>query len=175
MKAADKDYEMQRFVNGETQIMVATTVIEVGVNVPNASVMVIESAERFGLSQLHQLRGRVGRGAEQSYCILMTGHQLSNDSRTRLETMVRTNDGFEIAEVDLKLRGPGDLMGTQQSGVLNLRIADVVKDKAILERARYEAKAILKQDPTLSLPEHQTILRTYRQIGKFKNIWNYIS
>jgi ATP-dependent DNA helicase RecG len=175
MKAADKDFEMQRFVKGETQIMVATTVIEVGVNVPNASVMIIESAERFGLSQLHQLRGRVGRGAEQSYCILMTGHKLSNDSKTRLETMVSTNDGFAIAEVDLKLRGPGDLMGTQQSGVLNLRIADVVKDKTILERARYEAKNILKADPTLALPQHRSILYTYRQMGKFKNIWNYIS
>jgi ATP-dependent DNA helicase RecG len=175
MKAADKDYEMQRFAQGQTQIMVATTVIEVGVNVPNASVMVIESAERFGLSQLHQLRGRVGRGADQSYCILMTGHKLSKDSKTRLETMVKTNDGFEIAEVDLKLRGPGDLMGTQQSGLLNLRIADVVKDKTILERARYEAKSILKKDPTLALPQHKSILFTYRQMGKFKNIWNYIS
>ena len=132
MKAADKDAEMKRFSEGKTNIMVATTVIEVGVNIPNASVMIIESAERFGLSQLHQLRGRVGRGAEQSYCILMTSHQLSADSRTRMETMVRTNDGFEIAEVDLKLRGPGDLMGTQQSGVLNLRIADIVRDKDIL-------------------------------------------
>ncbi|WP_115463051.1 ATP-dependent DNA helicase RecG [Winogradskyella aurantiaca] len=175
MKAVDKEYEMQRFVKGETQIMVATTVIEVGVNVPNASVMIIESSERFGLSQLHQLRGRVGRGAEQSYCILMTSHKLSNDSKTRLETMVKTNDGFEIAEVDLKLRGPGDIMGTQQSGVLNLRIADVVKDKTILERARYEAKRILKDDPTLALPQHANILNTYRQMGKFKNIWNYIS
>ena len=175
MKAADKDYEMQRFVSGQTQIMVATTVIEVGVNVPNASVMVIESAERFGLSQLHQLRGRVGRGADQSYCILMTGQKLSNDSKTRLETMVKSNDGFEIAEVDLKLRGPGDIMGTQQSGILNLRIADVVKDKAILESARYEAKALLKEDPTLALPQNKNILNTYRQMGKFKNIWNYIS
>jgi len=175
MKPADKDYEMQRFAKGETQIMVATTVIEVGVNVPNASVMIIESAERFGLSQLHQLRGRVGRGAEQSYCILMTSYKLSNDSKTRLETMVRTNDGFEIAEVDLNLRGPGDMMGTQQSGVLNLRIADVVKDKAILEQARYYAKKVLKHDPSLGLPEHKTILNTYRQMGKYKNIWNYIS
>ena len=175
MKATDKDYEMQRFVEGKTQIMVATTVIEVGVNVPNASVMVIESAERFGLSQLHQLRGRVGRGAEQSYCILMTSHKLSNDSKIRLETMVRTNDGFEIAEVDLKLRGPGDIMGTQQSGVLNLRIADLVKDKAILEQARYYAKSILKLDPHLNLPENQMILSTYRQMSKYRNIWNYIS
>jgi len=175
MKASDKDYEMQRFSKGETNIMVATTVIEVGVNVPNASVMVIESAERFGLSQLHQLRGRVGRGAEQSYCILMTSHKLSNDSKTRLETMVRSNDGFEIAEVDLKLRGPGDIMGTQQSGVLNLRIADIVKDKAILDQARYFAKTILKIDPSLSLPENKFILQTYRQMAKYKNIWNYIS
>ena len=175
MKAADKDYEMQRFLKGETQIMVATTVIEVGVNVPNASVMVIESAERFGLSQLHQLRGRVGRGAEQSYCILMTSHKLSNDSKTRLETMVKTNDGFDIAEVDLKLRGPGDIMGTQQSGVLNLKIADIIKDKDILQQARYYAKRILSNDPSLSLPENKTILNTYRQLSKYKNIWNYIS
>lgn len=175
MKATDKDYEMQRFVRGETQIMVATTVIEVGVNVPNASVMIIESAERFGLSQLHQLRGRVGRGAEQSYCILMTSHKLSNDSRTRLETMVRTNDGFEIAEVDLKLRGPGDIMGTQQSGVLNLKIADIVKDKDILQQARYYAKKVLKSDPNLTSPEHKVLLHTYKQLSKYKNMWNYIS
>ncbi|ULC58388.1 ATP-dependent DNA helicase RecG [Flaviramulus sp. BrNp1-15] len=175
MKPADKEYEMQRFVKGETQIMVATTVIEVGVNVPNASVMIIESAERFGLSQLHQLRGRVGRGAEQSYCILMTGHKLSNDSKTRLETMVRTNDGFEIAEVDLRLRGPGDIMGTQQSGVLNLKIADIIKDNNILEHARYHAKHILKIDPTLSLPDNKVILNTYKRLSKYKNIWNYIS
>ncbi|MFT4802609.1 MAG: ATP-dependent DNA helicase RecG, partial [Flavobacteriaceae bacterium] len=132
MKSQDKEFEMNRFIKGETQIMVATTVIEVGVNVPNASVMIIESAERFGLSQLHQLRGRVGRGADQSYCILMTSHKLSENARTRLETMVKTSDGFEIAEVDLKLRGPGDIMGTQQSGVLNLRIADIIKDHEIL-------------------------------------------
>ena len=175
MKAEDKDYEMQRFAEGKTNIMVATTVIEVGVNIPNASVMIIESAERFGLSQLHQLRGRVGRGAEQSYCILMTGHKLSNDSKTRFETMVRSSDGFEIAEVDLKLGGPGDIMGTQQSGVLNLRIADIVKDKDILERARYHAKSVLKLDPSLALPEHKMILNTYRQMSKYRNIWNYIS
>ena len=175
MKPADKDFEMQRFANGETQIMVATTVIEVGVNVPNASVMVIESAERFGLSQLHQLRGRVGRGAEQSYCILMTSHKLSTDSKTRLETMVSTNDGFEIAEVDLKLRGPGDIMGTQQSGVLNLKIANIVKDKDILQQARYYAKKVLQNDPSLRQDEHQVILNTYRQLSKFKNMWNYIS
>ncbi len=175
MKPADKDYEMQRFIKGETQIMVATTVIEVGVNVPNASVMIIESAERFGLSQLHQLRGRVGRGAEQSYCILMTSHKLSSNSKTRLETMVRTNDGFEIAEVDLRLRGPGDLMGTQQSGVLNLKIADIIKDHDILISARYYAKKIINEDPSLSNAENQSVLNTYRQLTKYKNIWNYIS
>ncbi len=175
MKPADKDYEMQRFIKGETQIMVATTVIEVGVNVPNASVMIIESAERFGLSQLHQLRGRVGRGAEQSYCILMTSHKLSNDSKTRLETMVKTNDGFEIAEVDLKLRGPGDIMGTQQSGILNLKIADIIKDKDILQLARFHAKQVLNKDPNLSKSENQILLHTYKQLSKYKNIWNYIS
>ena len=175
MKSADKDFEMQRFINGETQIMVATTVIEVGVDVPNASVMVIESAERFGLSQLHQLRGRVGRGAEQSYCILMTSHKLSNDSRTRLETMVRTNDGFEIAEVDLRLRGPGDIMGTQQSGVLNLKIADIIKDNDILQHARYYAKKILNDDASLTKPGNKVLLSTYKQLSKYKNIWNYIS
>ena len=175
MKPADKDFEMQRFIKGETQIMVATTVIEVGVNVPNASVMIIESAERFGLSQLHQLRGRVGRGAEQSYCILMTSHKLSDDSKTRLETMVRTNDGFEIAEVDLRLRGPGDLMGTQQSGVLNLKIADIIKDKDILQLARYHAKQILHRDPSLTNPDNIILLNTYKELCKYKNIWNYIS
>ena len=175
MKPADKDYEMDRFIKGETQIMVATTVIEVGVNVPNASVMVIESAERFGLSQLHQLRGRVGRGAEQSYCILMTSHKLSADSKTRLQTMVATNDGFEIAEVDLKLRGPGDLMGTQQSGILNLKIADIVKDNDILKAARYYASAILKNDPSLVQKEHQIIRQNYLALNKDKKIWTYIS
>lgn len=175
MKPADKDYEMQRFVKGETQIMVATTVIEVGVNVPNASVMVIESAERFGLSQLHQLRGRVGRGAEQSYCILMTGHKLTDDSKKRLKTMTMTNDGFKIAEVDLELRGPGDVMGTQQSGVLNLKIADIVRDGQILQLSRGYAAAILREDPGLSKPENQVIKQTYLQLMKFKNIWNYIS
>ncbi|MEZ4817912.1 MAG: ATP-dependent DNA helicase RecG [Flavobacteriaceae bacterium] len=175
MKATDKDYEMERFVKGKTHIMVATTVIEVGVNVPNASVMVIESAERFGLSQLHQLRGRVGRGAEQSYCILMTGHKLSADAKTRLETMVRTHDGFEISEVDLKLRGPGDMMGTQQSGVLNLHIADIVKDTEILKIARSYAMQVLKDDPSLQKPNNAPILNTYTQLVQFKNIWNFIS
>ncbi|WP_438423842.1 ATP-dependent DNA helicase RecG [Aquimarina macrocephali] len=175
MKPADKDYEMERFVKGETQIMVATTVIEVGVNVPNASVMIIESAERFGLSQLHQLRGRVGRGAEQSFCILMTSFKLSADSKTRLETMVRTNDGFDIAEVDLKLRGPGDIMGTQQSGVLNLKIADIVRDNDILKTARHYAMKILNEDPSLSLEKNKVLLYTYQLLAKHKNIWNYIS
>ncbi|MEL7269420.1 MAG: ATP-dependent DNA helicase RecG [Bacteroidota bacterium] len=175
MKPADKDYEMERFVRGETQIMVATTVIEVGVNVPNSSVMVIESAERFGLSQLHQLRGRVGRGAEQSFCILMTGHKLSDDAKTRLETMVRTNDGFEIAEVDLKLRGPGDLMGTQQSGMLNLKIADIVKDNQILKTARHKAIQVLKEDPKLEKPENLGIRNQYLSNIQNKALWNYIS
>jgi len=175
MKPADKEEEMRRFSLGKTNIMVATTVIEVGVNVPNASVMVIESAERFGLSQLHQLRGRVGRGAEQSYCILMTNHKLSDDSKTRLETMCRTNDGFEIAEVDLKLRGPGDIMGTQQSGVLNLQIADLVRDRDILQIARHEAIKLLKKDASMTLPEHQTLRMVFMEMSKKKNIWNYIS
>lgn len=175
MKPDDKEFEMQRFIKGETQIMVATTVIEVGVNVPNASVMIIESAERFGLSQLHQLRGRVGRGADQSYCILMTSHKLSEDAKTRLETMVRTNDGFEIAEVDLKLRGPGDIMGTQQSGVLNLKIADIIKDNDILQTARHYAVKILKEDPSLSNPNNAVVSQAYAQLIKHKNIWTYIS
>lgn len=160
MPVKDKDFEMQRFIKGETQIMVATTVIEVGVDVPNASVMVIENAERFGLSQLHQLRGRVGRGAEQSFCILMSGHKLSKDSKLRLETMVKTNDGFEIAETDLKLRGPGDLSGTQQSGVLDLKLADLTTDQALLTEIRNLVIRIFEQDPGLDLPEN-SLLREY--------------
>jgi len=175
MKPSEKDSEMARFAAGKTNLMVATTVIEVGVNVPNASVMVIESAERFGLSQLHQLRGRVGRGADQSYCIMMTGQKLSNDSKTRLETMCRTNDGFEIAEVDLKLRGPGDIMGTQQSGVLNLQIADIIKDKDILHLARHHAIKLLQDDASMSKPEHAALRHAFIEMGKKKNIWNYIS
>jgi ATP-dependent DNA helicase RecG len=175
MKPADKDAEMKRFAEGKTNIMVATTVIEVGVNIPNASVMIIESAERFGLSQLHQLRGRVGRGAQQSYCILMTSHKLSTDSKTRMQTMVQTNDGFEIAEVDLKLRGPGDLMGTQQSGVLNLQIADIVKDKDILQLGRNYALKILKEDASMQKPENAILRATYIELTKKKTIWNYIS
>ncbi len=175
MKPADKDYEMNRFVNGETQIMVATTVIEVGVNVPNASVMVIESAERFGLSQLHQLRGRVGRGAEQSYCILLSSYKLSSDSKTRLQTMVETTDGFKIAEVDLKLRGPGNIMGTQQSGVLNLKIADVVKDSPILFQARQSAMQLLNDDPNLSLEKNSLILKRLTSLRRTSGIWSDIS
>ena len=175
MKPADKDAEMKRFSEGKTNIMVATTVIEVGVNFTNASVMIIESAERFGLSQLHQLRGRVGRGAEQSYCILMTSHKLSSDSKTRMETMVQTNDGFEIAEVDLKLRGPGDLMGTQQSGVLNLQIADLVRDRDTLALARNYALKLLKEDAGMQKPEHAALRAIFIEMTKKKNIWNYIS
>jgi ATP-dependent DNA helicase RecG len=175
MKPADKDAEMKRFAEGKTNIMVATTVIEVGVNIPNASVMIIESAERFGLSQLHQLRGRVGRGAEQSYCILMTSFKLSNDSKIRLETMCKTNDGFEIAEVDLKLRGPGDIMGKQQSGVLQLQIADLVRDRDILMVARNEALKLIKKDASMSLPEHAALKGVFLELSKKKNIWNYIS
>jgi ATP-dependent DNA helicase RecG len=175
MKAEDKDYEMRRFIKGETKILVATTVIEVGVNVPNASVMIIENAERFGLSQLHQLRGRVGRGAEQSYCLLMSDYKLSKDSRVRLETMVRTNDGFEIADVDLKLRGPGDLMGTQQSGVADLLIADLSKDAPILAMAQDAAQLLLQEDPDLSQPQNAMTLRQIKSQKKHAVNWSRIS
>ncbi|WP_456424342.1 ATP-dependent DNA helicase RecG [Lutibacter sp.] len=175
MKPVDKEFEMQRFIKGETQIMVATTVIEVGVNIPNASVMVIESAERFGLSQLHQLRGRVGRGAAQSFCILMTSFKLTSDAKTRIETMVNTSDGFKIAEVDLKLRGPGNLMGTQQSGVLNLRIADIVKDVHLLKMARKEAIDLLTVDSRLKDPENVFIRVAYQELSKNSTIWSNIS
>ncbi|MES2278310.1 MAG: ATP-dependent DNA helicase RecG [Bacteroidota bacterium] len=161
MKAADKDIEMQRFVKGETHIMVATTVIEVGVNVPNASVMIIENAERFGLSQLHQLRGRVGRGAEQSYCILMSDHKLSRDGRIRLDTMVKTNNGFEISEIDLQLRGPGNIDGTQQSGVLDLKLADLAADQQLLLLARRTVEEILEVDPQLANPENQVLHQAF--------------
>ena len=176
MKPAEKDAEMQRFVNGETQIMVATTVIEVGVNVPNASVMVIENAERFGLSQLHQLRGRVGRGADQSYCILVTSYKLSEDTRKRLEIMVQTCDGFEIAEADLKLRGPGDLEGTQQSGVaFDLKIADIAKDGQLLQYVREVASAILEKDPTCVFPENEVLWRQLQALRKTNVNWAAIS
>ena len=175
LKPAEKEAQMQLFVEGKAQIMVATTVIEVGVNVPNASVMLIESAERFGLSQLHQLRGRVGRGAEQSYCILMTDVKLRHDSRTRMETMVATCDGFQIAEVDLKLRGPGDLMGKQQSGVLSLKIADLVKDSQLLKVARDYATDLIRVDPELTDPAHLQVAHTLNMLKKNKGIWNLIS
>jgi ATP-dependent DNA helicase RecG len=157
LKPAEKNYEMQRFIKGETHIMVATTVIEVGVNVPNASVMIIENSERFGLSQLHQLRGRVGRGAEQSYCILMSNHKLSNDGRKRLNTMVKTNNGFEIAEIDLELRGPGNIEGTQQSGILDLKLANLATDQQLLIQVRKIVEGIFEVDPQLANPEHQIL------------------
>jgi ATP-dependent DNA helicase RecG len=175
LKPAEKDAEMQRFVKAETQIMVATTVIEVGVNVPNASVMVIESAERFGLSQLHQLRGRVGRGAEKSYCILMTGDKLSKESMKRMDTMVMTNDGFQISEVDLQLRGPGDLMGTQQSGVLNLKLADLARDGQIVSLAREKAREILEKDPDLLLAENLRLNQRMHQVLKSRPNWGRIA
>lgn len=175
MKPEDKEFEMQRFIKGETQIMVATTVIEVGVNVPNASVMVVESAEKFGLSQLHQLRGRVGRGAEKSYCILMTGEKLSKEGKKRLETMVATQDGFKIAEVDLTLRGPGDIMGTQQSGVLNLNIADLARDGQIVTLARDAARDLLTKDEGLVQPEHQFVRKELKRIVKSKPNWSKIA
>ena len=175
MKAKDKDFEMQRFVKGETQIMVATTVIEVGVNVPNASMMVIENTERFGLSQLHQLRGRVGRGAEQSFCILMSSFKLSKDGRERINTMVRTNNGFEIAEADLQLRGPGNMEGTQQSGILNFRIADLARDGRILQTAREIAARILDDDPDFAKPYHHR-LKDYMALNAKKlKVWGQIS
>jgi ATP-dependent DNA helicase RecG len=175
MKSADKDFEMNRFVKNETRIMVATTVIEVGVNVPNASVMVIENAERFGLSQLHQLRGRVGRGSDQSYCILMSKYELSKDSRVRLDTMVRTNDGFEIADVDLRLRGPGDLAGTQQSGITDLKLADIGKDSEILVQARASAQSILAIDPHLNSNENKPIADQLARLRKNEMNWSRIS
>lgn len=175
MKPADKDFEMARFVKGETKIMVATTVIEVGVNVPNATVMIIENAERFGLSQLHQLRGRVGRGSSQSYCILMTKYELSKDSRIRLETMVRTNNGFEIADVDLRLRGPGDLTGTQQSGITDLKLADISKDAGILTLARDAARDLLEKDPQISLPEHEAVSAQIKKQTNQALNWSRIS
>ena len=175
MKPADKNLEMVRFARGETQIMVATTVIEVGVNVPNATVMIVENTDRFGLSQLHQLRGRVGRGAEQSFCILMTGHKLSAESRERIATMVRTNNGFEIAEADLRLRGPGDLQGTQQSGIVQLAIADLSQDSAILQTARMVAEKILENDPLLQQPGHEPMRRFIQKQQKSWEGWSRIS
>ena len=155
--------------------MVATTVIEVGVNIPNASVMIIESAERFGLSQLHQLRGRVGRGNDQSYCILMSSNKPSVDAKIRLETMVSTNDGFEIAEADLKLRGPGDLMGTKQSGAIQLKVADIINDNQLLKKAREDVINLLELDSKIENPENRNLKQTLVKMKTFKNIWNYIS
>ncbi|UZR94248.1 ATP-dependent DNA helicase RecG [Chondrinema litorale] len=175
MKAADKDFEMQRFVKGETQIMVATTVIEVGVNVPNATVMVIENAEKFGLAQLHQLRGRVGRGGEQSYCILMTSYKLSKEGKIRIKTMTDTNNGFEIADVDLKLRGPGDISGTQQSGVVNLKFADIARDGKVIKEARALAREILEEDPTLSSDKNSLLKVQLDKINKAPTNWSRIS
>ncbi|MBT4345536.1 MAG: ATP-dependent DNA helicase RecG [Flavobacteriales bacterium] len=175
MKAEDKEYEMNRFVKGVTDIMVATTVIEVGVNVPNASVMIIESAERFGLSQLHQLRGRVGRGSEQSYCMLVSGNKVSDEAKKRLQTMVDTNDGFRISEVDLEIRGPGDMMGTKQSGILDFKIANIVTDNKILHFARNEAKILLDEDENLENADNINIARYYRPYARERNGWSRIS
>ena len=175
MNARDKEYEMKRFIDKETQILVSTTVIEVGVNVPNASVMVIESAERFGLSQLHQLRGRVGRGNDESYCVLMTKDKLSEDSKLRIETMVKVSDGFKLAEVDLKLRGPGDMLGTRQSGMLKFKLADIIYDSEILNNARNSALKILKNDPRLSNKENTPIRNEISSSSNSKNLWRYIS
>lgn len=175
LKPEVKEFEMQQFVKGITNIMVATTVIEVGVNVPNASVMIIESAEKFGLSQLHQLRGRVGRGADQSYCILMTGYKLGQDAKARIETMCETNDGFKIAEVDLRLRGPGDIMGTQQSGLLNLKLSDLSRDAQIVSLARDKARELLEMDPSFEMKEHQNIAKELKKILKAKPNWSRIS
>ena len=174
MKAQDKEFEMKRFENKETQILIATTVIEVGVNIPNASVMIIESSERFGLSQLHQLRGRVGRGIHKSYCILMSGNKLSNESKLRLKTMTQTNNGFTIAEKDLEIRGPGDIMGTQQSGVIDLKIADLISDQKILTYARRFARQILEDDKNLSKEKNNKLLNTYNHLVKNKDLWSYI-
>ena len=176
IKPKEKEEEMQRFASGETQILVATTVIEVGVNVPNASVMVILDAQRFGLSQLHQLRGRVGRGADQSYCILVTGHQLSADTRKRIDIMCDTNDGFRIAEADLKLRGPGDLEGTQQSGMsFDLKIADIARDGQLVQMARDEAQRIIESDPLMQHPDNAIFVRRLYELRKTNVNWSAIS
>ena len=175
MKPAEKEAAMQYFSSGKAHIMVATTVIEVGVNVPNASVMIIESAERFGLSQLHQLRGRVGRGAEQSYCILVTSDKLSSDSRTRMRTMVETNDGFKISEVDMKLRGPGDILGTQQSGVVDFKKLDLITDGKIIKVAKSTVENLLKNDPHLEHPDNFELRTYYAKQYKGKNKWGRIS
>jgi ATP-dependent DNA helicase RecG len=176
MKPTEKDAVMQRFASGQTQILVSTTVIEVGVNVPNASVMIIESAQRFGLSQLHQLRGRVGRGAEQSYCILLTPYELSPTTKKRIEIMTESNDGFLIAEADLKLRGPGDIEGTQQSGIpFNLKIADIVRDNEILYFAREVAEQLIESDPKLDKAEHAVLKQQLNRLSGNRYDWSRIS
>ena len=176
LKSEDKEFEMKRFVSGKTSIMVATTVIEVGVDIPNASVMIIESAERFGLSQLHQLRGRVGRGADQSWCVLMTANRLSEEAKLRIDTMVRTNDGFEIAEADLRLRGPGDIEGTQQSGIpFELKIANLAKDGQILQYARDTVVEILDDDPLLEKPENKILIKQLKNLARSSFNWSEIS
>ena len=175
MKPKAKQYEMDRFKKGETKILVSTVVIEVGVDVQNATIMVIENAERFGLSQLHQLRGRVGRGGDQSYCILMTKEELNDDAKTRISTMIRTNNGFEIAEVDLQIRGPGDLMGTQQSGSLPLKIANLAEDYDLLNKARNSVFSLLKDDPKLDKSKNLSIKKTYKNFYEKKSLWGSIS
>jgi ATP-dependent DNA helicase RecG len=175
MSAEEKEGEMQRFTKGKANILVATTVIEVGVNVPNASVMVIENSERFGLSQLHQLRGRVGRGSEESYCVLVSSFKLTEDAKTRLETMVRTQDGFEIAEVDMKLRGPGDMLGTRQSGQLPFKLASLIQDGTLLSWTRQIVEQLLLEDPQLSKRENQTIKEHWTELYRHQWGWNRIS
>ena len=175
MKAEDKDFEMQRFIKKQSQILLSTTVIEVGIDVPNATVMVIENAERFGLSQLHQLRGRVGRGGNQSYCILMSKYELSTDGKKRLNAMVSTNDGFEIANFDLQLRGPGDIQGTQQSGMLDFKIADIVKDEKLVAYTRNLAMQVLDNDPELRKPEHVRLATTVAKLMQRETNWSVIS
>jgi ATP-dependent DNA helicase RecG len=175
MKAADKDYEMSRFVKGESHIMVATTVIEVGVNVPNASIMVIENAERFGLTQMHQLRGRVGRGEYQSYCILMSGFKLSREGKMRIETMCRSSNGFEIAETDLRLRGPGDLLGTRQSGLADLKLTNLAEDGQLLEKIKTWVQAKLENDLWLEKAENGPLRNHLEEIFRTKSFWNEIA
>jgi ATP-dependent DNA helicase RecG len=175
MKAEEKDFIMDHFKKNEIQILLSTTVIEVGIDVPNATVMVIENAERFGLSQLHQLRGRVGRGGNQSYCILMSKYELSNEGRKRLDAMVETNDGFEIANFDLQLRGPGDIQGTRQSGMLDFKIADLTKDEKLVAYTRSYAQQILEKDPDLSLPEHARLAETLQKLMQHDTNWSVIS
>ncbi len=175
MRERELEQVMQQFYHKDYNVLVCSTIIETGIDVPNANTIIIERADKLGLAQLHQLRGRVGRGADQSYCILMTSYKLTSDSKIRMETMVNSNDGFEIAEVDLKLRGPGDIMGTQQSGVLNLQIADLVKDKDILLLARNYAFKVLNDDPSMQKPENNILRMVFMELTKKKNIWNYIS